>query len=232
MTTPVGIPMLVVAKHTIFDSMGNFGKLPFHGDIYSSTNVTTVIFPVNVIEQLMAWSGMALKMEKLLSFKLYISRFWDIILLASAAICKNGGVTARQPGPTLEADTWDEIVEAMMEVALTTLERVDQRVTQLDTTVRQRTEEFQVRFEEAHDDQEILRARFNTLFRDRPYHRHTAMALDREVIYARIAWTGSKERSAAIEAHTQLTTSLGRIETLEARDLEPQDRPAEAGSSC
>ncbi|GJV70624.1 hypothetical protein Tco_1490619 [Tanacetum coccineum] len=48
----------------------------------------------------------------------------------------------RQPGPTPEADTWDEIVEAMLEVAPTTLEGVDQRVTELDTTVRQRTEEF------------------------------------------------------------------------------------------
>ncbi|GKB41023.1 hypothetical protein Tco_0885965 [Tanacetum coccineum] len=147
---------------------------------------------------------------------------------------------ARQPGPTPEADTWDEIVEAMMEIAPTTLEGVDQRVTELDTTVRQRTEEFQVRFEEAYDDRAYLRARVNTLFRDRPYHHHTALALDREVVYARIAWTGSEERSAAIEAHvrtleaqvatliaqttslqTQLTIALGRIETLEARDLEP-----------
>ncbi|GJU43896.1 hypothetical protein Tco_1201162 [Tanacetum coccineum] len=118
---------------------------------------------------------------------------------------------ARQPGPAPEADAWDEIVEAMMEVAPTTLEGVDQRVTKLDTTVRQRTEEFQVRFEEAYDDRAYLRARVNTLFRDRPYHRHTALALDRE---------------------TQLTTALGRIETLEARDPEPQDGPAEAGSSC
>ncbi|GJZ40764.1 hypothetical protein Tco_0587650 [Tanacetum coccineum] len=158
---------------------------------------------------------------------------------------------ARQPGPTPEADTCDEIVEAMLEVAPTTLEGVDQRVTELDTTVRQRTEEFQVRFEEAYDDRAYLRARVNTLFRDRPYHRHTAMALDREAIYARIAWTGSEERSAAIEAHvrtleeqvatliaqttslqTQLTTALGCIKTLEARDPEPQDGPAEAGSSC
>ncbi|GJT21312.1 hypothetical protein Tco_0891249 [Tanacetum coccineum] len=157
----------------------------------------------------------------------------------------------RQPGPTPEVDTWDEIVEAMMEIAPTTLEGVDQRVTELDTTVRQRTEEFQVRFEEAYDDRAYLRARVNTLFRDRPYHRHTALALDREAVYARIAWTGSEERSAAIEAHvrtleaqvatliaqttslqTQLTTALGRIATLEARDPEPQDGPAEAGSSC
>ncbi|GKC15136.1 hypothetical protein Tco_1011918, partial [Tanacetum coccineum] len=156
----------------------------------------------------------------------------------------------RQPRPTPEVDTWDEIVEAMMEIAPTTLEGVDQRVTELDTTVRQRTEEFEIRFEEAHDDRAYLGALVNSLYRDRPYHRHTALALDREAVYARIAWTSSEERSAAIEAHvrtleaqvatliaqttslqTQLTTALGRIATLEARDPEPQDGPAEAGSS-
>ncbi|GJR98192.1 putative reverse transcriptase domain-containing protein [Tanacetum coccineum] len=118
---------------------------------------------------------------------------------------------ARQSGPTLEVDTWNEIFEAMMEVAPTTLEGVNQRVTELVTTVRQETEEFQVRFEDAQDDRTYLRARVNTLFRDRPYHCHTSMILDREAMYAHISWTGFKDRSAAIEAH---------------------DEPAEAGSSC
>ncbi|GJW84871.1 hypothetical protein Tco_0158016 [Tanacetum coccineum] len=98
-------------------------------------------------------------------------------------------------------DTWDEIIKAMLEVASTTLEGVNQRVTELSTTVRQENEESQVRFEDAQDDRAYLRARVNTLFRDRPYHRHTAMILDREAMYARIAWTSSKDRSAAIEAH-------------------------------
>ncbi|GJV53261.1 putative reverse transcriptase domain-containing protein [Tanacetum coccineum] len=150
---------------------------------------------------------------------------------------------ARQPGSTPAVDTWDEIVEAMMEIAPTTLEGVDQRVTELDTTVRQRTEEFEVRFEEAHDDRAYLGALVNTLYRERIQHRRTALAIDREAIYARIAWTSSEERSAAIEAHvrtleaqvatliaqttslqTQLTTALGRIATLEARDPEPHQR--------
>ncbi|GJT80644.1 hypothetical protein Tco_1054986 [Tanacetum coccineum] len=65
---------------------------------------------------------------------------------------------ARQPRPTPAVVTWDEIVEAMMEIAPTTLEGVDQR--------------------------------------------------------------------------TQLTIALGRIETLEARDPEPQDGPGDVGSSC
>ncbi|GKG63082.1 hypothetical protein Tco_0638729, partial [Tanacetum coccineum] len=38
--------------------------------------------------------------------------------------------------PAPEADTWDEIVEAMMEVAPNTVEGVNQRVTELNTTVR------------------------------------------------------------------------------------------------
>ncbi|GJV59449.1 putative reverse transcriptase domain-containing protein [Tanacetum coccineum] len=122
----------------------------------------------------------------------------------------------RQPWPASEADTWDEIVEAMLEVAPTTLEGVNQRVTELDITVKYRTEEFHKSY------------------------------------IARIAWTILRRGSAAIEAHvrtleaqvdhndssvqhhtmTQLTTTLRCIETLEARDPEPQDGPAEAGSSC
>nr|GEU51581.1 hypothetical protein [Tanacetum cinerariifolium] len=90
------------------------------------------------------------------------------------------------------------------------------------------------------DNRALLRARVNTLFRDRPDHRRTAMLLDREAMYAREAWAGSEDRSAAITAHvrilevqvaaliaqtsslqTQLTTTLGRIEILEAREPEP-----------
>ncbi|GJS34266.1 hypothetical protein Tco_0532648 [Tanacetum coccineum] len=94
----------------------------------------------------------------------------------------------RQPRPTLEVDTWDEI----------------------------RTEEFQVRFEEAYDDRAYLNTRVNTLFRDRPYHCHTALALDREAVYAHIAWTSSEERSAAIEAHVR-TWEAQRLETQSPR---------------
>nr|GEX73823.1 hypothetical protein [Tanacetum cinerariifolium] len=110
-------------------------------------------------------------------------------------------------------DTCDEIVDFLMEIALTTL--------------RGSTRE------------------------DRPDHRRTTMLLDKEAMYAREAWPGSEDRSAAIAAHvrtleaqvaaliaqtssmqTQLTTTLRRIEILEARDPEPQEGPDEAGSSC
>nr|GFD27706.1 hypothetical protein [Tanacetum cinerariifolium] len=76
-------------------------------------------------------------------------------------------------------DAWDEIVEAMLEIASTILEGVNQRVIKHATTVRQDTNEFYVRFEDAQDDCAFLRARVKTLFRDRSYHHFTAMLLDR-----------------------------------------------------
>nr|GFA59329.1 hypothetical protein [Tanacetum cinerariifolium] len=89
---------------------------------------------------------------------------------------------------------------------------------------RCRTNEFEIRFEEAQDDQALLRARVNTLFRDRPDHCRTAMLMDREPMYARKAW-------ASLRIGNQLTTALGCIEILEARDPEPQEGPAEDGNS-
>nr|GEW51085.1 hypothetical protein [Tanacetum cinerariifolium] len=76
-------------------------------------------------------------------------------------------------------DTRDEIVDNLMEIAPTTLKGVDQRVTELDTTVRQRTD------------------------KDRLDHHRTTMLLDREAMYAREAWAGSEDRSAAIAAHVR-----------------------------
>nr|GEU33355.1 hypothetical protein [Tanacetum cinerariifolium] len=151
---------------------------------------------------------------------------------------------ARQPGPT-------EYDLRRYRIASTTMEGVNERVTELDTTVRQRTDEFEICFEEAQDDRALLRARVNTLFRDRPDYLRTTMLMDREAMYACEAWAYSMDRSSAIAAHvrtletrvatliaqtsslqTQLTTTLGRIEILEARNLEPQEGPTKAGSSC
>nr|GEW37272.1 hypothetical protein [Tanacetum cinerariifolium] len=123
---------------------------------------------------------------------------------------------ARQPKPTLEADlrrdrvremgyeitdTWYKIVKAMLEIAPTTLERVNQRVTKLATTVRQDTKEF-------HDKSASIEAHVKTL---------------EAQVAILMAQTSSLQ--------THLTTTLGRIQTLKARDPKPQEEPAEAGKN-
>nr|GEU37607.1 reverse transcriptase domain-containing protein [Tanacetum cinerariifolium] len=112
-------------------------------------------------------------------------------------------------------DTWDELVDAIQEVAPTTLEGVNQRVTELANTVRQDIDEIFVRFKDAQDDRAFLRARVNTLFRDRRFHSHKTRLLDLDVGQAREAWSHSMNCSMAVH-------------TLEARDPELQDRPANA----
>nr|GFA68440.1 hypothetical protein [Tanacetum cinerariifolium] len=107
---------------------------------------------------------------------------------------------ARHPGPT-ESD-------------LRRCRGVNERVTELDTTVRQRTDEFEVHFEDTQFDRALLRARVNTLYRDRPYHRRTAMLMDREAMHSREAWAFSMDRSSAMAAYVRtLETQVAALIT-------------------
>nr|GFA64705.1 hypothetical protein [Tanacetum cinerariifolium] len=107
-------------------------------------------------------------------------------------------------------DTWDEIVDTLMEIAPTTLMGVHQRVTELNTTVRQRNDEFKVQLEEAQDDRALWRARVNTLFRDRPNHRRTAMLLDREVMNAHETLTALKIVANQVGREDWVVFKLGK----------------------
>nr|GEX79910.1 hypothetical protein [Tanacetum cinerariifolium] len=86
------------------------------------------------------------------------------------------------------------------------------------------TDEFEIRFEEAQDDRAFLRARVNTLFKDRPNHCHTTILLDRKAMYAREAWANSEDRSSAIAAHVR--TLEAHVATLIAQtsSLQTQSR--------
>ncbi|GKB58665.1 hypothetical protein Tco_0914851 [Tanacetum coccineum] len=89
------------------------------------------------------------------------------------------------------------------------------------------------------------------IHRDRHYFNAMAVAFEIEAMYARRAWAGYKDRSAVIEAHvraletqvttliaqtsslqTQLTTALGCIHTLEAREPAHTDDPEDVDSSA
>nr|GEX51386.1 putative reverse transcriptase domain-containing protein [Tanacetum cinerariifolium] len=130
----------------------------------------------------------------------------------------------RQPGPTESdlrrykveqagyriTDTWDEIVDTLMEIALTTLEGVKERVIELDTTVRQRTDE------------------------DRPDHCRTAMLLDREAMYTRDAdrsRNGDNNNDSGTGRRRQMTTPRERTYTdfLKCQPMSFQDTEGVVG---
>nr|GFB95096.1 hypothetical protein [Tanacetum cinerariifolium] len=97
---------------------------------------------------------------------------------------------ARQPGPT-KSD-------------LRRCRGVNERVIELDTIVRQRTDEFEIRFEEAQDNRALLPP-------------ISAIAAHARTLETQVAALISQTSSL----QTQLTTALVRIEILEARDPEP-----------
>ncbi|GJR11535.1 putative reverse transcriptase domain-containing protein [Tanacetum coccineum] len=76
--------------------------------------------------------------------------------------------------------TWDDLVGAIQEIAPTTIEGVNQRVTELVATIDQEDGIMYSLLEDAREDQSLLRGRVNMLFRDRPYHRRTALLMEEE----------------------------------------------------
>ncbi|GKG03169.1 hypothetical protein Tco_0310805, partial [Tanacetum coccineum] len=63
-------------------------------------------------------------------------------------------------------DAWDDLVGAIDKIAPTTLEGVNQRVTDLSTIVEQETTIMYDMMEDVQDDRSLLRARVNLLHRD------------------------------------------------------------------
>ncbi|GJW22532.1 hypothetical protein Tco_0033154 [Tanacetum coccineum] len=109
-------------------------------------------------------------------------------------------------------NTWDDLVGAIEEIAPTTLEGVNQRVTNLSTTVEQETTIMYGMMEDAQDDRSLLRAQVKLLYRDRPVHCRLAVMIEREARMAREAWGISIDASdyARSDVMSLRTTIVGQ----------------------
>ncbi|GJV29317.1 hypothetical protein Tco_1385765 [Tanacetum coccineum] len=84
------------------------------------------------------------------------------------------------PTPSPEVGEPDDLVGAIDEIAPTTVEGVNQRVTDLATIVEEETTSMYGIMEDARDNRSQLRGRVNLLYRDRPVHRRLAVMIERE----------------------------------------------------
>ncbi|GJR94872.1 putative reverse transcriptase domain-containing protein [Tanacetum coccineum] len=120
-------------------------------------------------------------------------------------------------------DTWDDLVGAIDEIAPTTLEGVNQRVTDLATIVEEETTIMYGIMEDAQDDRSQLRGRVNLLYRDRPVHRRLAVMIEREAKMAREAWGLSMDasdyaRSDVMSLRTTVVAQSALISELQSAD--------------
>nr|GEW43096.1 hypothetical protein [Tanacetum cinerariifolium] len=133
---------------------------------------------------------------------------------------------ARQNEPAIARDdpySLDELVGASEEIAPTTPQGVNQRVTDLFIVVEQETTIMYGMMEEAQDDRSQLRGRVNLLYRDMPVHRHLAVMIEREARMVREAWGLSMDasdnaRSDVMSLRTTLVAQLALILDLHAAD--------------
>nr|GEU64983.1 hypothetical protein [Tanacetum cinerariifolium] len=94
----------------------------------------------------------------------------------------------------------DDLYRAIQETVSTTMEGVNQRVTELSTTFDRETSMLYAMIEERQDDQALQRARVNRLFRDRRFHTHTTRLMEGEARASRMAWTQSMDASDAVRS--------------------------------
>ncbi|GJT06874.1 hypothetical protein Tco_0841336 [Tanacetum coccineum] len=131
-----------------------------------------------------------------------------------------GRQTCRELGYGI-TDTWDDLVGAIQEIAPTTLEGVNKRVTELATTVDQEDEIIYSQLDDARHDRALLRARVNMLYRDRPFHRRTALLMEEEARVSRAAWAQSMDAcdQAADRRRQTLITDLLKADHRRQRQL-------------
>ncbi|GJT77937.1 hypothetical protein Tco_1044662 [Tanacetum coccineum] len=120
-------------------------------------------------------------------------------------------------------DTWDDLVGAIDEIAPTTLEGVNQRITNFSTIVEQETTIMYGIMEDAQDDRSQLRGRVNLLYRDRPIHSRLAMMVEREAKMAHEAWGLSMDssdyaRSDVMSLRTTVVAQSALISELQSAD--------------
>ncbi|GKA39859.1 hypothetical protein Tco_0732452 [Tanacetum coccineum] len=100
-------------------------------------------------------------------------------------------------------DVWVDPREAVEELAPTTLEGVNARVTELAAVQEQDTHDIYAVIEDTQDRQTQLFQRVDGLVEDRQFHQETALLLDQEALASREAWAHSVGLSSAVHYELQ-----------------------------
>ncbi|GJV00284.1 hypothetical protein Tco_1329554 [Tanacetum coccineum] len=121
--------------------------------------------------------------------------------------------TARQVGPaTARADLYG-FADMLDAAPGCQTSRELGYVTELVTTVDQEDEIIYSQLDDARYDRALLRARVNMLYKDRPFHRRTALLMEEEARVSRAAWAQSMDacdqvRSEGISLQTTVMVNI------------------------
>ncbi|GKC65950.1 putative reverse transcriptase domain-containing protein, partial [Tanacetum coccineum] len=130
-------------------------------------------------------------------------------------------------------DVWVDLTKAVEEVAPTTLEGVNARVTELAAVQEQDTQDIYVVIEDGQDKQTQLFQRVDGLAEDGQFHYETARLTHTQMHDYRTASQESLMTTLIAQVSSlqgQLSAALGHIQALQARDQTQADDPEGAAS--
>ncbi|GJU78620.1 hypothetical protein Tco_1275690 [Tanacetum coccineum] len=139
----------------------------------------------------------------------------------SPPLCEVGESSAAAAARPIGGHAWVDPRDATEEVALTTLEGVNIRVTELAAVQEQDTQDIYGVIEDTQGRQTQIYQRVETLVDDSQYHYETARLLDQEALVSREAWGRSMEvadcRSQTVTSGGQVNTLQGHVTTLQGQ---------------
>ncbi|GJW34600.1 hypothetical protein Tco_0054632 [Tanacetum coccineum] len=100
-------------------------------------------------------------------------------------------------------DVWVDLTEAVEEVAPTTLEGVNARVTELAEVQEEDTQDLYAMIKDAQDRHTRLLQRVDVLIEDREFHQETVLLMEQETLVSREAWAQSMGLSSAVHQELQ-----------------------------
>nr|GFC88352.1 hypothetical protein [Tanacetum cinerariifolium] len=135
-------------------------------------------------------------------------------------------------------DSWDEIVEALQRLPVSTDTELGGYMREFGTRVRQDTNEIYMRLDDEQTERQLLAGRLNMLFRDRRAHAYTCHLMEIEARMSREAWmTKIRELHAADRRRQTVISKMLRVQVtalqgqqgLDGGPTQPE-LPKEAGS--
>nr|GFB44210.1 hypothetical protein [Tanacetum cinerariifolium] len=131
-------------------------------------------------------------------------------------------------------DSWDEIVETLQGAPVSTDTELGGYMRELETRVRQDTDEIYMRLDDEQTERQLLAGRLNILFRDRRAHAYTRHLMETEARMSREAWVVISELLRADHRRSteiiELRTALqGQVIALQAHVTALQGQQRLAG---
>ncbi|GJT26351.1 hypothetical protein Tco_0906626 [Tanacetum coccineum] len=109
-------------------------------------------------------------------------------------------------------DVWVDPAEAVKEVAPTTLEGVNDRVTELARVQEEDTQDIYAVIEDVQDRQTLLSQRVDVLVEDKEFHQETVLLMEQEALVSQDAWAQLVGLSSAVHQELQVYRTHTQIQ--------------------